>query len=91
MVFPSWFGYINNITLGIDTHVPGFLIHFLETTFFIQRFLTFFIYLIKNAFLNVFYSWDQRFYHLWEFLIDLISKFAAFGPEKNASDDLRFC
>ena len=37
----------------------------LSTTFFIQLFLRFFIFFIKNAFFNVFYSWGQRFLHLW--------------------------
>src|SRR6218665_1723241 len=34
----------------------------LSTTFFIQRFFTFFIFLHKNAFFNVFYSWGQHFF-----------------------------
>src|SRR6218665_1862768 len=37
----------------------------LSTTFFIQRFFTFFIFFIKTPFFNVFYSWGQRFLHLW--------------------------
>ena len=37
----------------------------LSTTFFIQRFFTFFLFFIKNAFFNVFYSWGQRILHLW--------------------------
>src|SRR6218665_2198485 len=37
----------------------------LSTTFFIQRFFKFFIWFIKNAFFNVFYSWGQHFLHLW--------------------------
>src|SRR6218665_238249 len=37
----------------------------LSTTLFIQRFFTFFIFFIKNALFNVFYSWGQRFLHLW--------------------------
>src|SRR6218665_3319634 len=36
----------------------------LSTTFFIQRFFTFFILFIKKRFFNVFYSWGQRFVHL---------------------------
>ena len=52
MDFPSWFGCINNITLGIYTHVPAWFSYtFLETTFLIQRFLTFFIYSMKTRFL----------------------------------------
>jgi len=35
------------------------------STFFILRFLTFFIFFRKNAFFNVFYSWGQRFLHLY--------------------------
>src|SRR6218665_52301 len=37
-----------------------------------QRFLfnvfLFFTFFIKNAFFNVFYSWGQRFLHLWAYL-----------------------
>jgi len=38
----------------------------LSPTFFIQRFLTVFYFFHKNAFFNIFYSWDQRFLHLWK-------------------------
>src|SRR6218665_1500828 len=36
----------------------------LSTTIFIQVFYVFYIF-HKNAFFNVFYSWGQRFLHLW--------------------------
>ena len=47
-----------NFSLGLINLVN------LSTTFFIQRFITFFIFSIKNAFFNVFNSWGQRFLHL---------------------------
>jgi len=37
----------------------------LSTTFFIQRFLTFFIFFHKKRVFKVFYSWGQRFFYIY--------------------------
>ena len=40
----------------------------MSTTFFIQGFLTCFYFFIKTRFNVFFYSWGQRFLHLWYIL-----------------------
>src|SRR6218665_802327 len=49
---------LRNFSFGVINFVN------LSIMFYIQHFLTFFIFFIKNAFFNVFYSWGQRFLHL---------------------------
>src|SRR6218665_915516 len=49
---------LGNFSFGLNNFLN------FSTTFFIQRFSTFFIFSIKRAFFNVFYSWCQRFLHL---------------------------
>ena len=56
MDFPSWFGCINNITLGIYTHVPAWFSYSLfgNNVFYSTLFNVLFYLFDKNAFFNVF-------------------------------------
>ena len=55
MDFPSWFGCINNITLGIYTHVPAWFSYSLfgNNVFYSTLFNVFYLF-DKNAFLTFF-------------------------------------
>ena len=56
MDFPSWFGCINNITLGIYTHVPAWFSYSLfgNNVFYSTLFNVLFYLFDKNAFLTSF-------------------------------------
>ena len=56
MDFPSWFGCINNITLGIYTHVPVWFSYSLfgNKVFYSTLFNVLFYLFDKNAFLTFF-------------------------------------
>ena|SRR6218665_1236763 len=53
------------ILLGNFFHLVCVMLLICQQRFLFNDILRFFIFFIKNAFFNVFYSWGQRFLHLW--------------------------
>src|SRR6218665_3827138 len=51
--------------LGIFFHLVCVMLLICQQRFLFNVFSRFFIFFIKNAFFNVFYSCGQRFLHLW--------------------------